>query len=148
MESLAALFNHPVLVIISGLLTLLVIVNTLINLYLVITGMLPVWRRLGLSLSRRKIAIFADDKYSELKDILVDSGMFKARNIIKVDRGSLHKTEDVSFYIVHYAAYKEVLNKIMAMKKDGDTLVVYAPQDEGKLDQEAVQSLNAHRNSI
>jgi hypothetical protein len=41
--------------------------------YLVVRGVIPVWYRLGIGLSKAQIAIFTESKYNDLKDMIVDS---------------------------------------------------------------------------
>jgi hypothetical protein len=140
-------FNHPFFMIVGGLTTLLSIVGVIYTIYLILKGVLPVWYRLGISLSKRKIAIIADEKYSELKDILIDSGMFLDKNVIKIDKATLRKAESVSFYLVHYSFGKDQIEEIVSIKKDSDALIVYAPQEKGFIDEDIINKLNSQRNS-
>ncbi len=148
MQQITDFFNHPFFVVFGGISTLLVIAVAIGGVYLAVKGILPVWYRLGFSLSKRKIAIFADEKYDELREMLVDSGVFKERNIQKVSRNAIKKVEDVSFYIVHYDSYAEEMDAIIGMKKDTDVMIIYAPQKEGFIEKTVMEKINSERNSI
>lgn len=148
MQQVVEFFNHPFFMIVGGILSLLAVLGVLSTVYLVLKGVVPVWYKLGVSLSKRKIAIFSDDKFNELKDILIDSGMFHTKNILKIDKASIKKAEKTSFYIIHYSPYKSSIDEILSMKKDSDALVVYAPQDEGFIEKEILNKLNSQRNTI
>lgn len=146
MQHIADFFNSPFFVIFGGLSTIVIIVGFCWGIYLALSGMLPVWYRLGTSLSRRKIAIFADDKYGDFKAMLVDSGLFKEKNILKIERDSLKKAESYDFYLVDYKSYAQEMNAIIDMKKDAVALLVYAPP--GQVAAEVMGRINSGRNSI
>ncbi len=151
MQSIIDFFDNPFFTVFGGLSTVVIIVSFLWGVSLALMGILPVWYRLGTSLSRRKVAIFADAKYSDLKAMLVDSGLFKEKNIIKVERDSLKKAEQYDFYLVHYQPFKQEMNTILDMKKDTGALLVYAPPTqnrEERVSNEVVQRINSQRNSI
>ena len=111
-------------------------------------GILPSVLRLGTSLSKRKIAVVAKDNNSTiLVNLLVHSEIFKQKNILKVcgvtDLGLL---ESASIILAQWSDFKQDYKKILEKKKDSDALVVYAPQNEGKVDETAISDLAAHRN--
>lgn len=125
---------------------MLAVIGVISSLFFSIQGILPVWFRLGSALSRRKIAIFADDKFNEIKELLTFSGMFREKNIEKIDRNSLGKAEHFSFYIVDYAAFAEQMPEILDKKRDTDALIVYAPPQS--IDRDMMQKIDATRNSV
>lgn len=141
-------FSHSFFTIVGGVLSLAAVLGLIAALYLSVTGVIPVLYRLGTSLSSRKIAIFADDKFTELESILVDSGLVKKRNIIKIDKASIKKADNISFFIVHYLPYKDSIDELISLKKDTDAMIVYAPQDEGYIEKEIVTKINSQRNIV
>lgn len=148
MQEVIDFFNHPFFMIVGGLLSLVAVFGVFSTIYLVLRGIVPIWYRLGIALSKRKIAIFADEKFNELKDILVDSGMFQEKNIIKIDMPALKKAKNISFYLIHYSKCQDIIDDILLLKNDSDALVVYSPQDEGFIGTEILNKLNAQRNTI
>jgi hypothetical protein len=139
-------FNHPFFIIVGGGLTLIAVAGGVITLILFFKGIIPVWFRLGSALSRRKIAIFSDDRYNELREVLTSSGIFKDKNIEKIDRNSLDKAEAFSLYIVDYTAFKNEMPDILRLKKDTKALVVYAKPQE--ISHDMMVAIDQKRNSI
>ena len=142
-------FNHPFFIIVGGLATILMIIGFFYTAYLVIKGVFPVWYRLGMGLSKRKIAIFASTEFESLKSMLVDSKIFEKNNVIQINKNDLKKAEKETIFLVHWKDYQEKIDDILALKKDSTALVVYAPQSEGKIEpQEKMDKINLHRNAI
>jgi len=141
-------FNPPFFVIVGGLTTLIVIVGFVVTAFLVIKGVLSVWYRLGIGLSKRKIAIFAKDEFDNLKNLLIDSGLFKEKNIVKIDKSSLRKAENISLLLVHYKPFENEIDNILDIKRDQYALIIYAPKEEGDIKKEILQKINLHRNTI
>ena len=115
---------------------------------LVIKGILPVLYRLGIGLTRRKIAIFADTKFDSLKDLLVDSGLFNEKNIVKIDKESIKKAEDISLLLVHYKPFRDKIDEIISIKRDSDALIIYAPSEDGRIEENVLRKINSQRNTI
>lgn len=148
MQGIFDYFNHPLFIILSGLITLLVLLDVSYTIYLIVKGIIPVWIRLGRGLSKRKIAVFAEEEFDSLKSMLVDSGIFLESNVVKIDRNSIKKAEDLTLFLVHWKSFEPELENILKMKKDSAALVIYAPQSEGFIDKTALEELNQHRNTI
>lgn len=149
MTTIINFFNHPFFIIVGGLTTILMIAGFLYTTYLVIKGIFPVWYRLGLGLSKRKIAIFASTEFESLKSMLVDSKIFEGKNVIQINKNDLNKAEKETIFLVHWKDYQEKIDDILALKKDSTALVVYAPQSEGRIEpQEKMDKINSHRNTV
>ncbi len=148
MQTIISFFNHPFFIIVGGITTSLAIVGTVYTLYLVIKGVLPVWYRLGMGLSRRKIAIFAEEEYNNLKSMLIDSNIFVSKNIVKIDKQSIKKAETITLLLVHWKCFEQEIDNILKIKKDSDALIIYAPQPEGRIDNNNLEKINSERNSI
>lgn len=142
-------FNHPFFIIVGGLTTVFMIFAFLYTSYLVISGIFPVWYRLGIGLSKRKVAIFASSEFGSLKSMLVDSKIFEINNIIQINKNDLRKAETETLFLVHWKDYQDKMHEILNFKKDSTALIVYAPQHEGRIEDPAIlQRINDHRNSI
>lgn len=113
-----------------------------------IRGIIPVLWRLGKSLYNRRIALYAENEANTLKSTLIDSKLFKEKNIDIIGSKELAKGRDHSMMIVYYPEFKECLLDIIALKNDSDALIVYAPSSEGRIDNEILNAINAERNSI
>jgi len=148
MQIIIDFFNHPFFIVLGGISTLLTLIATLFIVYLFIKGIFPVWYRLGMGLSRRKIAVFAENELDGLKNMLVDSGLFQKANIIKIDKSSIKKAEGMTLFLVHWKSFESELDDILRIKKDSAALIIYAPQNEGFIDKAILEKINLERNSI
>lgn len=147
MNEIVEFFNHPFFIIVGGLSTVSAIVAVLYGVYTIISGVLPVWIRLGRGLSNKKIAIYAENEFDDFKDLLVDSGLFKKGNIEKVTNVSLSKGERHSMMLVNYNEFDNKIDDILKFKKDSDSLIVYVSNGV-RVPPNIMESINNHRNSI
>lgn len=148
MQTFTNLFAHPVFVVVSGISTLIVILGIGVSIVFWVRGALPVLYRLGMGLSKRRIAVFADEQYESLKDMLIDSKIFKRSNIIRINKDDLKKAEPVTLLLVHYKPFVEEMERILSLKGDSHALIVYAPQNEGRIEDKLRDQINGERNSI
>lgn len=148
MNTIINFFNHPFFIIVGGISTALIIISFFYTVFLIFKGILPVWYRLGMGLSKRKIAIFASSEFKSLKNMLVDSKIFKESNVIQINKNELKKAEKETLFLVHWKEYQEKIEEILTMKKDSTALVVYAPQNEGRINDSEIEKINSHRNTI
>jgi hypothetical protein len=148
MQAIVDFFNQPFFIILSGLATLATVLAVATVVYLTLRGVLPVWYRLGMGLSRRKIAVFANTEFDDLKQLLLDSGLFREANIVKIDHGSLKKAEGLTVFLVHWKSFAADIDAILSLKKDAAALIVYAPQAEGFISDKGVLArINEARNA-
>jgi len=148
MQYIFDFFNHLLFIVLGGLTTLLMLLAVPYTIYLIVKGVIPVWIRLGMGLSKRKIAVFAEDEFDSLKSMLVDSGIFQESNVVKIHKNSLKKAEDMTLFLVHWKSFESEIDDILEIKKDPVALVVYAPQNEGKIDMAKLEKINNERNTI
>lgn len=149
MSILIDFFNHPFFILVGGISTIVGIAALCYTLYLIIKGVLPVWYRLGLGLSKRRIAIFATTEYDSLRGMLVDSNIFVQKNIEQIGKNEIKKAESFTIFLVHWKDYQDNIDEIMQIKKDGAALIVYAPQNEGRIEPlETMEKINAQRNTV
>jgi len=133
---------------VSSVITILNLLIFSFTLYSLVTGIFPVLYRIGIGLTKRKIALFAEAQFTSLRGLLVDSGLFKEKNIIQIDKTSINKAEGFSLFIVYWSEFKDNLDTILQKKKDNTPLIIYAPQDKEKIDQGQLEKINLHRNVI
>jgi hypothetical protein len=148
MKEIIDFFNHPFFVIVGGIGTVIAIVTFIYAIYIILKGVIPVWIRLGKGLSNRKIAVYAEQDFNNFKNILLDSGIFKAKNIEQITNESLSKGETHTMMLVNYMEFKDKIEKILSYKKDSDSLIIYAPQSGDKIETELMNKINENRNSI
>lgn len=142
-------FSKPFFNIFGGISIIIVLASFLFTMFLTAKGILPILFRLGMALSKRKIAIFAlHHKFESLKQILVDSKIFSAANIIQIPSDSLRKAEKYTIFLVYWKDFQHQIDEILKLKRDSTALIIYAPQDEGKIKLRNLNDINTHRNSI
>jgi len=144
------LFTHPVFITISGILTLIILISIVYSVYAFFKGILPALFRLGMGLANRKIAVFADNtKFNELNALLVESGIFKEKNITQIFHGGeIKKASDISLLLVYWKDFNKEVDDIIFNKKHSDALIVYAPHEDGRLSPDEMNKLSSHRNTI
>lgn len=147
-QAIVEFFNLPIFIVLGGLATIFTLAGIAVVMYLVLKGIFPVWYRLGLALSRRKIMIFAESDFDDLQSLLVDSKIFQKKNIVKVERKSLKKAEHSSLLLVHWKPFEKEMDSILKLKGDRAALIVYAPQSEGFIDKDSLEKINLERNTI
>ena len=80
--------------------------------------------------------------------MLVDSHLFKPKNIVQIDRQSLKKAESVTLLLIHWKPFKAHIDEILRIKKDSAAMIIYAPQKDGFIDNGSLDKINAERNAI
>ena len=96
---------------------------------------------------QRKITIFAvGDSYNNLRSVLIDSKLFKEKNINTIDKNSISKAENESLLLMHWKSFQDSLDDILSSKRDTAALIVYAPTEEGPIDKESMGKISKHRN--
>lgn len=148
MNEIIDFFNHPFFVIVGGISTVIAIVTFIYTIYIVLNGIIPVWIRLGKGLSNRKIAVYAENDFNNFKSMLLDSGIFKEKNIEQITNESLAKGETHTMMLVSYMDFKDKIEKILSYKKDSDSLIIYAPQSGERIELDLMNRINENRNSI
>lgn len=128
--------------------TILLILTITAAIWAWFRGILPSVLRLGVSLSKRKIAIVAKaGNATSLSSLLVQSKIFRNGNILAVNSiNDLGMLEEASIILVHWSDFKDNYQAILNKKRDSDALIVYAPQDEGRVPDEVINELSKHRN--
>ena len=114
------------------------------------SGIAPALLRLGMGLARRRVAIFAKgDVAGSLKSLLLDSGLFRERNLVLVGYdGDIEKGRSATLFVVYWPDWTENVEEILGQKRDSAALIVYAPQDMGSISKETLAILNKKRNVV
>lgn len=140
-------FSHPFFNIVGGISTLVMIAGFTWITILFFRGILPVLFRLGIGLAKRKIAVFSSDTV-ELKNMLIDSGLFNQKNVIHVSQNAITSAAKANILLVHWKDFNSKIDEILSIKMDNVSLIIYAPQNEGKIDDDSLNKINSHRNTI
>lgn len=145
-DEIVTLFNHPLFVMIGGIATLIMIGGFVYTVILFFKGILPIWYRIGIGLSKRKIAIFAEQEYSNLNSLIIDSKIFN--ETIQIHKNDIKKAETETIFLVHWGEYKDKINEVINIKKISTPLIIYSPQGVDKIDQTSLEKINNEPNSV
>lgn len=127
-NSISNFFNHPFFIIVGGLTVTFSILYFLYKIICIIFGITPIILRLGTALWKRKIAIFgSDEAFTNLKDSLVDSKVFKEKNIINIKSNNLDKAKDETIFIVDWESFGDDIEQVFSCRGNHQTpIVIYA----------------------
>lgn len=90
-------------------------------------GVKPVLLRLGNGLMGRKIAIFANNGFSDLKNLLVSAKLFKEKNIIQISsENDIESSEESSIFLLDWSDWKDSIDDVLKKKNDKKALIIYA----------------------
>lgn len=136
-DSITAFFNHSFFDIVGGFTAIFAIGSLFYTIVLVARGVIPVWYRLGIGLSKRKIAIFSSlENFENIKASLIDSKIFKEKNIVHITLNNIDKAKDQTIFLVDWETFEQKIEQVFsATKNDQTAIVIYAkpasiPQDK------------------
>ena len=109
--------------------TVIVVISIIVGVALWLSGIVPALARLGMGLARRKIAIFArGDALISLENLLNGCRLFKRGNILRIaNDGDLGTANIATLFLVFWPDWKDKIDEVLKIKKDGTALIVYAP---------------------
>jgi hypothetical protein len=115
----------------------------------VVRGVAPVLWRLGNGLANRKIALFAKgDNVASLKNLLLDSKLIRAKNILEVTRAEdFGRACAATVYLVFWHDFEDDIDGILNQKPDSCALIVYAPYDLPRIPTEQMKKLDGKRHT-
>lgn len=149
LEQMANIFNNSGFIVPAGILTILGILPRFLKFFWTVVGLIPFLYKLGLGLSKNSIAIFASsNEYDSLRKMLVDSKIFKEKNITQIPKNSLKSAANASVLLVHWKDFQDKITEILAAKSDDVALIVYAPPQEGRIDDDSLNKINQERNAV
>lgn len=120
--------NHPLLGLVGGISVILAAVGFIITGVCWICGITPVIFRLGTALTGRRIAIFGSvENFESLKSTLLESGLFKEKNIILIQKDNIEKAKNETIFLIDWTTFGEQIEQVFAIRKNHQTAVlIYA----------------------
>ena len=134
----------------EGVHTLLWLIGIVSLVYFAAKGVLPVLYRLGSGLARRKIAIFAEPvAYGELRQLLIDSKLFKPGNITHVHSPSeIDVAKSASVHLVFWPDWANSIDPLLKARQPKVPCIIYAPQARGLIERTDMNRLDEdHRHT-
>jgi hypothetical protein len=129
--------------------TIILICATIYGIVLCIRGILPVLIRLGNGLAKREIAIFAKgDNVESLKNLLLDSKLFREKNIrVITKKEDMEIAKRSAVYLVFWSDWANDIDEILKMKPDECSLNIYAPFEKGRVPDEQMVKMDGKRHT-
>lgn len=130
-------YNHPLFIIVGGVTVTLAFIAFIYRLACWTFGITPIVFRLGIALWQREVAIFGSvEIFESLKNSLIDSNIFKKKNIIHISSDNIDKAKDETIFLVDWETLGDKIEQIFSARKNHQTaIVIYAkpasiPQDK------------------
>jgi len=107
-------------------------------------GVFLVFKRLGLGRWYRKVLIIGSaSETSSLKKDLIDSDVFRAKNISEADGRNLSDVKDASLILLDYWSLNEnQVSVVLANKQKSAGLVVYSPMGKSRIPDDISERIN------
>lgn len=131
LETIINIYNNPFFIIWGGVSATIVLLGIILHIIAWFLGITPLLLRLGFGRWFRKIAIVANpDMYSVLKKDLIDSGIFRTKNISEaITEASISDVKNHNLLLVHYQSFNETqIKSILANKKSCAGMIFYFPE--------------------
>jgi len=121
-------YNHPLFIIVGGLTVTLGVIGFLYKVICWILGITPIVIRLGIALWKRKVAIFGSvEVFESIKSSLLDSKIFKEKNIVHIKSDNIDKAKDETIFLVDWETSGDKIEQIFSARKNHQTaIVIYA----------------------
>src|SRR3989344_6586239 len=121
-------YNHPLFIIVGGLTVTLGVIGFLYKIICWIFGITPIIIRLGIALWKRKVAIFGSvEIFESIKSSLLDSKIFKEKNIVHIKSDNIDKAKDETIFLVDWDTSGDKIEQIFSARKNHQTaIVIYA----------------------
>lgn len=117
--------------------------------FFIFKGLFPSLYRLGIHLSKRQLAVFAEpEAFDSIKETLVNSNLFSRNNVIRISKDSISSAEKYTLFLVHYPSYQDTLEKIIEQKSNTDALVIYAPSGTARVSEAHMVAINKLDNAL
>ena len=121
-------YNHPLFIIVGGLTVTLGVIGFLYKIICWIFGITPIIIRLGIALWKRKVAIFGSvEIFESIKSSLLDSKIFKEKNIVHIKSDNIDKAKDETIFLVDWETSGNQIEQIFSARNNHQTaIVIYA----------------------
>lgn len=149
-DAFIAFSFHPFFSVVGCISTCIMLLGSVISIILFFRGILPIWYRLGVGLSKRKIAIFATNECDNIAEFVLRSNLFPRKNIIRVGSNNITIASDsnATLYLVYWPEFCDNIQRVIDMKAYSTALIVYAPHSGGPIPRDILERIDREPNSI
>jgi hypothetical protein len=141
-------YNHPLFIIVGGLTVTLGVIGFLYKVICWIFGITPIVIRLGIALWKRKVAIFGSvEVFESIKSSLLDSKIFKEKNIVHIKSDNIDKANDETIFLVDWETSGSQIEQIFSARSNHQTaIVIYAKP--ASISQEKMSDIANRANTV
>jgi len=127
-QQITSFYNHQLFIIVGGLTITLGVLGFIYKLICWIFGITPVVFRLGIALWKRRVAIFGSvEIFESLKSSLVDSKIFKEKNIVHIKLDNIDKAKRETIFLVDWETFGDKIEQVFSARQDHQTaIIIYA----------------------
>ncbi|KJU81809.1 hypothetical protein MBAV_005998 [Candidatus Magnetobacterium bavaricum] len=127
-NSIAAIFNHPIFTIVGGITTISLIIGVFIKITFLFLGITPIIFRLGNAIWNNEVAIFASDAaFGTLRDTLINSKIFKGKNIIQISGNDIDSAIGKTIFLLDWETFGDKIDQVLRILNSHKTaMVIYA----------------------
>jgi len=132
--------------IIGYIATIAIIIRIAVDGWYFFAGISPALFRLGRGLAKRKIALFSTGR--DLRNLLLDSKLFKEKNIVDVTKPNeigRAEAEGATVYLMNWTEFADNVEQIIRQKKDTTPLVILAKP--GSIPRDTMTKIGEARNT-
>jgi hypothetical protein len=128
MQTVIDFFNHPFFIIVGGLTTFVFVIGIFYRIITMFIGVTPIVLRLGFALWGREVAIFSSEEaFKDLESSLLDSKIFKNKNIIHIRPNNIEKSKKKTIFLVDWDSFGDKIEQVFNSREDEQTpVIIYA----------------------
>jgi hypothetical protein len=128
---------------IGVLTTLVALLALVVNFAGWLLGIAPLMKRLGLGRWYREICVVAGKEYKDLETDLVNSGVFRGKNIRQVSLKNLADIKNADLLLVDYRYVADKIDEVLSNKQSRAGMVVYYPIiDKDRISDDVAKRIN------
>ncbi|MCK5460920.1 hypothetical protein KAI58_02955 [Candidatus Gracilibacteria bacterium] len=127
-EIIINFYGSPPFTVFSGIIATIFVLGVIYKIISWFFGITPVVFRLGIALWKREIAIFSSlELFESLKSALVDSKIFKEKNIVRIGKENTEKAKNKTVFLVDWETFGEDIETVFSSRKNHQTaIIIYA----------------------
>lgn len=127
-EIIVNFYSSPPFTVFGGITATIFVLGFIYKIISWFLGITPIVFRLGIALWKREIAIFSSfELFESLKSSLIDSKIFKDKNIIHITKENTEKSKSKTVFLVDWETFGEDIETVFNSRKDHQTaIIIYA----------------------
>lgn len=131
---------------VSTAVTVVSLIFILYAIYATARGLLPVLIRLGYSLWRKRIIIFAsNDMATELQRLINESDLFNRSRIQIAGQNDVENARKANVVLVYWRDVQDYIQDVIGNRSEHAALIIYAPHRDGPIPADVLNDLERRK---